>query len=266
MPWDDSDDERPRRGRGHRRGVEENEEPEPPSLEVVTAAYFGDPSAVNAALRQGGDVEELDPKEGWRPLHAATFTESADVVSLLLGYKANINARGPQGRSPLHMAARDNSDEIVKILLKARADLDALDDAGKTALALATENGASRAIALLHPGDCDGQSAMAGATLPVVSGAAGIHRSALAPTALANTSLRPPQWTQDSANGLATTDAGVSAPEVAVADAGVVPSSGVGGTWFGSMVDPNNERNIDTGMEPVYAELLGQAHAEKTTD
>jgi len=260
MPWDDSDDERPRRGRGHRSRVE-SEEPEPESLEVVNAAYFGNADAVNAALRQGGDVEEFDAKEGWRPLHAATFTESADVVSLLIGYKADVNARGPHGRSPLHMAARDNSDEIIKILLQARADLDALDGAGRTALTLAIENNASRAIALLNPGDCDGQFAATGATVPVVSGVASIRTSGPTPTALANTSLRRLRPQQPA-----------SAPAVAAADVGVVPADagvappGGGGPWFGSMVDPNDERNLDVGIEPVYAELLDEVRTEQTTD
>merc|ERR1719188_2052485 len=68
---------------------------------VVAAAYYGGLPAVGAALRQGGNIDELDPAESWRPLHAATFTEQDEVVEYLLKMRATVDLPGPSQMTPL---------------------------------------------------------------------------------------------------------------------------------------------------------------------
>lgn len=51
------------------------------ALKMIQAAYYGNSDAVNDVLRSGGDIEETDPRDGWRGLHAAAFTGQNEVVS-----------------------------------------------------------------------------------------------------------------------------------------------------------------------------------------
>mmetsp|Transcript_50009 Transcript_50009/g.88080 ORF Transcript_50009/g.88080 Transcript_50009/m.88080 type:complete len:258 (+) Transcript_50009:57-830(+) len=127
------------------------------SCNVVNAAYYGSVDAILFELRQGGDVDELDPKEGWRPLHAAVMTESEDAAAYLIKMRATVNSAGPKGMTPLHYACRDNSADMVRILLAARADLESRDTQGKTPAELAAASGATRSLSALE-GRADGST------------------------------------------------------------------------------------------------------------
>eukprot|EP00929_Paragymnodinium_shiwhaense_P107837 TRINITY_DN74195_c0_g1_i1.p1 TRINITY_DN74195_c0_g1~~TRINITY_DN74195_c0_g1_i1.p1 ORF type:complete len:300 (-),score=66.95 TRINITY_DN74195_c0_g1_i1:2-901(-) len=117
---------------------------------VVSAAYYGGVPALGAALREGGDIDELDPKEQWRPLHAAVFTDSDDVIDYLLHHKANMNLPGPNGMTPLHLAVRDNSVVSVELLLKAKANPELTDNDGRTVWQLADANQSNKSMAMLE--------------------------------------------------------------------------------------------------------------------
>jgi len=129
---------------------------------VVEAAYYGAVDVLRDALRQGGDIEEVDPAEGWRPLHAAVLTASEDAVRYLLRMRADVNAPGPHGSTPLHFATRDNASSIMDLLLKAGADLGALDDEGKTPEVFASNFRLKAAGESTHPKVHDGSVAASG--------------------------------------------------------------------------------------------------------
>lgn len=105
-------------------------------LVIVNAAYYGNVDGIRDAMMRGGDIEEVDPKEGWRPLHAAVMTEMEEAVDYLLKQKADISSPGPKGLTALHVACRDGSTEVLRVLLKHKADVQATDPQGHTALDL----------------------------------------------------------------------------------------------------------------------------------
>mmetsp|Transcript_86397 Transcript_86397/g.244923 ORF Transcript_86397/g.244923 Transcript_86397/m.244923 type:complete len:303 (-) Transcript_86397:45-953(-) len=121
-----------------------------PDYPVVTAAYYGDVCAVQWALREGGDVNEVDPRQQWTPLHAAVLTNAEDAVEYLVAMGADLNAPGPGRMTPLHLAARDDGAAIAERLLRARADAGALDERGRTPRAVADECGRTDALRVLE--------------------------------------------------------------------------------------------------------------------
>mmetsp|Transcript_63300 Transcript_63300/g.137718 ORF Transcript_63300/g.137718 Transcript_63300/m.137718 type:complete len:245 (+) Transcript_63300:25-759(+) len=237
----DSDDEHPRRGRGHVRRQA--------TQEVVSAAYYGSVEALGAALRQGGDIEEVDVKENWRPLHAAVFTESTDAVLYLLRMRAEVNAPGPKGQSALHMAARDNSDELVRLLVKFGADCDIIDEDGQTAEAIATSRGSLRVLSALaellgRPVD-ERSPAAVPASDPVAVQPQPPVLIASAPLLRSHAMARAAE---------------PAVPSGPVEQAAIQPKEDpdnpcrVGGRslWFGSAVDPDDDRNLDAGREAIH--------------
>lgn len=114
-----------------------------------TAAYYGHVAVMIELLREGANLEEVDPNDGWRALHCAVMTESLEAVEYLLKQKADVDAVGPGGLTALHLACRDNSAEVVQVLLAGGADRGALDGNGRTAADLAAA-GSGRALAALE--------------------------------------------------------------------------------------------------------------------
>ena len=85
-------------------------------------------------LIENGALVDATNDNGWTPLLQATNTDAngqglrgdnSEVVTLLLDYGANVNARGPKDITPLHWAVAMNHKEVVKILLDRGADVTA---------------------------------------------------------------------------------------------------------------------------------------------
>ena len=106
---------------------------------------FHDVNATNLLLQFGADVNKA-AKDGTAPLHTASIHGHPDIVRILLGYGANVNAHGGyQRRTPLHDAAmvddlvdeeyepRSNR-EVVELLLSRGADINAINVHGQTPL------------------------------------------------------------------------------------------------------------------------------------
>lgn len=72
-------------------------------------------------------------RDGWTPLHYAAAGPSAEVVGWLIGQRASIEARSPNGTTPLMMAAGYGSEAGVDELLKAGADATLRNGKGMTA-------------------------------------------------------------------------------------------------------------------------------------
>ncbi|MDP2897204.1 MAG: ankyrin repeat domain-containing protein [bacterium] len=75
---------------------------------------------------------------GQTALHLAAAKGRYDVVDLLVGFGANVNAAGNDGRTPLHVAAAAGDDAVVALLLLKGANAATRDKEGKTPLDLAT--------------------------------------------------------------------------------------------------------------------------------
>jgi len=93
-------------------------------------------------------------RHGCTPLHWAAFRNETECVSLLLSYKADVNARAyPSGWTPLHDAAYRNSSESMALLMDAGAEVDARANSGATPLCFAAQEDACEAACLLlHKG------------------------------------------------------------------------------------------------------------------
>ena len=96
------------------------------------------PSVVELLLDRGADVDAAERRFGWRPLHMAARKGDRIVVALLLGWGADLHAKGGHGDTALHLASQFASGaeglETVRLLLDRGAELDARNDFGETPL------------------------------------------------------------------------------------------------------------------------------------
>lgn len=140
--------------------------------DLFSAVYGEGSEAMRRLLAAGAEVGKAEPLRGWTPLHLAAWRGRADLVELLLGAGAEVNAGGFVG-TPLHWALRntrevENSPEpqdaadllwalregsnrfvqlptptaadrlrVVQVLLSAGANPNALSDEGETPLDMA---------------------------------------------------------------------------------------------------------------------------------
>jgi ankyrin repeat protein len=115
------------------------------------AAAFGTPAAVSVLLDAGAPVEAVsrNPQQN-QPLHAArALGKNPDVVELLLGHGAPVNAIQAGGFTPLFSAAIANRRDLAELLLDHGADSSHKSDQGKTAADFARERGHAELAAWL---------------------------------------------------------------------------------------------------------------------
>ena len=95
--------------------------PSVPDISMYDAAEVGNIDAVKQHLAAGTDVNAKD-KDGWTPLHPASYEGHQEIVELLIAKGADVNARvelGPQqGMTPLDSANNSGRTEIVSLLRK----------------------------------------------------------------------------------------------------------------------------------------------------
>jgi uncharacterized protein len=105
---------------------------------LTDAAYKGDAAAVKAALDRGAPVDEPDVS-GMTALMHAVMHRHTEVVELLLGRGANIEARDRlAGGTPLLVAAASADAKMVQLLLAHGANPNARDrEVGYTPLIIA---------------------------------------------------------------------------------------------------------------------------------
>jgi len=98
-------------------------------ISLPEAAKQGDLSTVRAVLA-AGTAPDLRDKDGRTPLHWAALGGHTEVVQLLLGAGAEVDARERDryyGRTPLHLAAQGGHTDVIQLLLKAGAEVNAED-------------------------------------------------------------------------------------------------------------------------------------------
>ncbi|UKZ79073.1 hypothetical protein TrVFT333_006824 [Trichoderma virens FT-333] len=113
------------------------------------AARNGKADVVKLLLGQGANIEAKN-NDGNTPLHDAARNGKADVTKLLLARGANIEAKNNDiGDTPLHLAAWNGKADMVKFLLDHRANIEAKDNSGNTPLRDAAWNGKADVAKLL---------------------------------------------------------------------------------------------------------------------
>jgi ankyrin repeat protein len=108
-------------------------------------AFFGRGDAVGASralLDAGADVNARSANDlSVLPLHSAVAGNQDDVVAVLIGAGADVNATQRHGWTPLHGAAQNGAEATVDRLLAAGADRAARNDDGTSAADLAAAAG-----------------------------------------------------------------------------------------------------------------------------
>jgi ankyrin repeat protein len=104
---------------------------------LLMACLKGDETVVRRLLDAGG---ELNPKQGWAPLHYAAFAGHAGVAKLLLDRGANKDAVAPNTYTALMLAARNGKSAVAKVILYRDPDVNYRSGSGQTALKIARKN------------------------------------------------------------------------------------------------------------------------------
>jgi uncharacterized protein len=119
---------------------------------LLSAARDGQTSALEAALRDGADVNAAEP-DGTRALHLAVERNDERATRLLLARSADARATTTLRITPLLLACSNGNLQIVQLLLAAKADPNGRDLAGETMLMAAARGGNAAVIrALLQAG------------------------------------------------------------------------------------------------------------------
>ena len=109
------------------------ERAKPPSIDIYTAALFGDLNAVNQHIKARTDLNKKDAYGSTPLIIAATFGKT-EVAKALVEAGADVNITNNDGGTALHSAAFLCRTEIVQILLDHGADKNIKNKYGSTAL------------------------------------------------------------------------------------------------------------------------------------
>jgi ankyrin repeat protein len=117
------------------------DEPDGGLTALMWAARAGALDAMAALIDGGASLDARDARNGWTPLLHAVHKQQAGAVGLLLARGADPNVR-TESLTPLLMAAADPDPAIVTLLLRYGADLQARGYGGATPLSQAVSGGA----------------------------------------------------------------------------------------------------------------------------
>jgi uncharacterized protein len=112
---------------------------------LMLAALKGDLEMCRTLIERDADVN----KPGWAPLHYAATNSHIEVMQLLLGEHAYIDAASPNGSTPLMMAAMYGNASAVKLLLESGADPSLKNDLGLTAIDFAQRVKKADSVAII---------------------------------------------------------------------------------------------------------------------
>lgn len=103
---------------------------------LMIASYKGNKPAVEALLAKDAEVN----RPGWTALHYAAAIGNNEIVRLLLGHSAYIDAESPNKTTPIMMAARGGHILTVKLLLDEGADATLKNELGMSAIDFAEKH------------------------------------------------------------------------------------------------------------------------------
>lgn len=153
------------------------------ATEVVRAAAYGDLGGLHLA-DDSSDVDDVDPRWGFAPLHAAAWFDRAEMLEELLRRGASVQLTDAEGRTPLTLAIDRDARRAVDVLVSAGADLEARDTDGNTPIVRAAWGGHGAIVRSLAAAGADTRAlGSRGATLLIAavdSGDLGTVRDVLA--------------------------------------------------------------------------------------
>ena len=71
----------------------------------ITLLSQGNARAVDAMIKVAPQVMDSAKEDGFTPLHLASLNGSVEVVRVLVGRGARVDARDASGQTPIHLAA-----------------------------------------------------------------------------------------------------------------------------------------------------------------
>jgi uncharacterized protein len=115
------------------------------------AVFFGRVNIVHLLLGKGANIDAPSSNNQLvTPLHSALANpHNSAVGQLLIGAGADLNAKQSEGYTPLHYAAANGLDPVVRSLLAHAVDASVRNHQGKTAYELAVERGKTSTATLL---------------------------------------------------------------------------------------------------------------------
>ena len=90
--------------------------------DLFNAAYFGDEQKVYRYIKEGGDVNYMEERDGWLGLHYAARWGNNKMAMMYLQNGADVNGRTKDKETPLHKAARWDCKETAILLLRSGAN------------------------------------------------------------------------------------------------------------------------------------------------
>lgn len=139
------------------------------TTEVVRAAAYGDLGGLHLA-DDASDVDDVDPRWGFAPLHAAAWFDHPEMLEELLRRGATLQLVDAEGRTPLTLAIDRDARRAVDVLIAAGADLEARDTDGNTPIIRAAWGGHAAIVRALAAAGADTRArGSRGATLLIAA-------------------------------------------------------------------------------------------------
>ena len=104
---------------------------------IHDAAKSEDIDQIKSFIGKGYNVNAIEQKTGWTPLHSAVSFGHISIAELLINSGANVNMTSNSGFTPLHIAVDQGNVSLVEFLISKEADVNAKNAAGLTPLNLA---------------------------------------------------------------------------------------------------------------------------------
>ena len=104
-----------------------------PSIDIHTATFFGNLTAVKQHINAGSDLNTKD-EFGSTPLNIASTFGKTDIAIALINGGADLHIKNAEGSTPLHVAAFFCRTEIVQALIDNGVDKSIKNNYGSTAL------------------------------------------------------------------------------------------------------------------------------------
>ena len=105
-----------------------------PKMDIHTAAYLGDLEIIKQHIKEGTDLNTIEPMGGSTPLISATVFGKTDVALELIKAGADLDIQNNEGSTALHSAAFFCRMEIVKSLLEHGANKSLINKSGASAI------------------------------------------------------------------------------------------------------------------------------------